>query len=105
MNLGGTGCHAMATMRQMEGRQTEILHHMGGEGAMWVGMSPFADSTHMFQNVGDGTFSHSGSLGVRAAVAAGVNITFKILVNGFIAMTGGQDIPGQLDTPSDLSHS
>jgi indolepyruvate ferredoxin oxidoreductase len=100
MNLGGTGCHAMATMRQMEGRQTEILHHMGGEGAMWVGMSPFADRTHMFQNVGDGTFSHSGSLAVRAAVAAGVNITFKVLVNGFIAMTGGQDIPGELDTPT-----
>jgi indolepyruvate ferredoxin oxidoreductase len=100
MNLGGTGCHAMATMHQMEGRQTEILHHMGGEGAMWVGMSPFADSPHMFQNVGDGTFSHSGSLGVRAAVAAGVNITFKILANGFIAMTGGQDIPGHLDTPA-----
>ena len=100
MNLGGTGCHAMATMHQMEGRQTEILHHMGGEGAMWVGMSPFADSAHMFQNVGDGTFSHSGSLGVRAAVAAGVNITFKILANGYIAMTGGQDIPGQLDTPA-----
>jgi indolepyruvate ferredoxin oxidoreductase len=98
MNLGGTGCHAMATMRQMEGRQTEILHHMGGEGAMWIGMSPFAERTHMFQNVGDGTFSHSGSMAVRAAVAAGVNITFKILVNGFIAMTGGQDIPGGLDT-------
>jgi indolepyruvate ferredoxin oxidoreductase len=98
MNLGGTGCHAMATMREMQGRQTEILHHMGGEGAMWVGMSPFADRTHMFQNVGDGTFSHSGSLGLRAAVAAGVNITFKILVNGFIAMTGGQAIPGDLDT-------
>jgi indolepyruvate ferredoxin oxidoreductase len=100
MNLGGTGCHAMATMRQMDGRQTEILHHMGGEGAMWVGMAPFADRKHMFQNVGDGTFSHSASLGVRAAVAAGVNITFKILANGFIAMTGGQDIPGQLDTPA-----
>jgi indolepyruvate ferredoxin oxidoreductase len=100
MNLGGTGCHAMATMRTMEGRQTEILHHMGGEGAMWIGMSPFANRTHMFQNVGDGTFSHSGSLGLRAAVAADVNITFKVLVNGFIAMTGGQDIPGELDTPA-----
>jgi indolepyruvate ferredoxin oxidoreductase len=100
MNLGGTGCHAMATMRQMEGRQTEILHHMGGEGAMWVGMSPFADRTHMFQNIGDGTFSHSGSLAMRAAVAAGVNITYKVLANGFIAMTGGQDIPGELDTPT-----
>jgi indolepyruvate ferredoxin oxidoreductase len=100
MNLGGTGCHAMATMRKMGGRQTEILHHMGGEGAMWVGMSPFAERTHMFQNVGDGTFSHSGSLGLRAAVAAGVNVTFKVLANGFIAMTGGQDIPGHLDTPA-----
>ena len=100
MNLGGTGCHAMATMRKMDGRQTEILHHMGGEGAMWIGMSPFANRTHMFQNVGDGTFSHSGSLALRAAVAAGVNVTYKVLVNGFIAMTGGQDIPGGLDTPA-----
>jgi indolepyruvate ferredoxin oxidoreductase len=100
MNLGGTGCHAMATMREMDGRQTEILHHMGGEGAMWVGMSPFAERTHMFQNVGDGTFSHSGSMGLRAAAAAGVNVTFKVLANGFIAMTGGQAIPGQLDTPA-----
>jgi indolepyruvate ferredoxin oxidoreductase len=98
MNLGGTGCHAMATMREMDGRQTEILHHMGGEGAMWIGMAPFAERGHMFQNIGDGTFSHSGSLAVRAAVAAGVNITYKILVNGFIAMTGGQAIPGELDT-------
>jgi indolepyruvate ferredoxin oxidoreductase len=98
LNIGGTGCHAMATMREMDGRQTEILHHMGGEGAMWVGMSPFTDRTHVFQNVGDGTFAHSASLGVRAAVAAGANVTFKVLANGFIAMTGGQDIPGQFDT-------
>ncbi|MEV8515198.1 indolepyruvate ferredoxin oxidoreductase family protein [Dactylosporangium sp. NPDC051484] len=99
MNLGGTGCHAMATMRQMTGRQTEILHHMGGEGAMWIGMSKFADRDHMFQNVGDGTFAHSASLALRGAVAAGVDITYKILVNGFISMTGGQEIPGQQDTP------
>ena len=98
MNLGGTGCHAMATMKPMAGRETEITHHMGGEGAMWVGMAGFAQREHMFQNVGDGTFSHSASLGVRAAVAAGVNITFKILVNGFISMTGGQAIPGEMGT-------
>jgi indolepyruvate ferredoxin oxidoreductase len=99
MNIGGTGCHAMATMRPMTGRQTEILHHMGGEGAMWIGMSRFADRDHMFQNVGDGTFAHSGSLALRAAVAANVDMTYKILVNGFISMTGGQAIPGHQDTP------
>jgi indolepyruvate ferredoxin oxidoreductase len=98
MNLGGTGCHAMAVMSPMPGRETEVMHHMGGEGAMWIGMAPFAERDHMFQNIGDGTFSHSGSLAVRAAVAAGVNITFKVLVNGYISMTGGQEIPGQLDT-------
>jgi len=97
MNLGGTGCHAMAAMGPMEGRETEILHHMGGEGAMWIGMSRFARREHMFQNMGDGTFSHSGSMAVRAAVTAGVNITFKVLANGFISMTGGQEIPGQLN--------
>jgi indolepyruvate ferredoxin oxidoreductase len=100
LNLGGTGCHAMAAMSNLVGRDTEIVHHMGGEGAMWVGMSKFADRPHTFQNVGDGTFSHSASLALRAAVAADVNITFKVLVNGFISMTGGQQIPGQLDTPA-----
>ena len=99
LNIGGTGCHAMATFRPMAGRQTEILHHMGGEGAMWIGMSKFADRDHMFQNVGDGTFAHSASLALRAAVASGANLTYKILVNGFISMTGGQAIPGEADTP------
>ncbi|MGC0367027.1 indolepyruvate ferredoxin oxidoreductase [Rhodococcus sp. 27YEA15] len=95
-NFGGTGCHAMATFADMDGRETEMLPQMGGEGAMWIGMSRFSSEQHAFQNVGDGTYSHSASLAIRAAIAADVNITFKILLNGFISMTGGQAIPGGL---------
>ncbi|PBC52067.1 indolepyruvate ferredoxin oxidoreductase [Rhodococcus sp. ACS1] len=95
-NFGGTGCHAMATFAEMEGRETDMLPQMGGEGAMWIGMSRFSSESHAFQNVGDGTYSHSASLAIRAAIAADVNITFKVLLNGFISMTGGQAIPGQL---------
>ncbi len=91
----GSGCHGLAI--QMGTRQVGTVvgrFQMGGEGAMWNGMSPFVSSTHFTQNLGDGTLAHSGSLAIRAAVAAGVNITYKILVNSTVAMTGGQAIPG-----------
>ena len=91
----GSGCHGLAI--QMDPRQVGTVvgrFQMGGEGAMWNGMSPFVASEHFFQNLGDGTLAHSGSLAIRAAVAADVNITYKILVNSTVAMTGGQPIAG-----------
>jgi indolepyruvate ferredoxin oxidoreductase len=94
--IGGTGCHGMAAGLAVPGRETHHFTHMGGEGALWIGMAPFAEQTHTFQNMGDGTYSHSGYLAVRAAIAAGVTMTFKILLNGYISMTGGQAIPGGL---------
>jgi indolepyruvate ferredoxin oxidoreductase len=94
--LGGTGCHTMAIGLAAPGRETHLITHMGGEGAFWIGMAPFADNTHSFQNMGDGTYAHSGYLAIRAAIAANVDMTFKILLNGYISMTGGQSIPGGL---------
>ena len=93
---GGIGCHGMALL--MPGR-AEGITHMGGEGAQWVGMAPFVDEDHRFQNLGDGTLAHSGVLAIRQAVAAGTNITYKILYNGVVAMTGGQDAAGELPVP------
>ncbi|MDR3510983.1 MAG: indolepyruvate ferredoxin oxidoreductase family protein [Caulobacteraceae bacterium] len=92
--FGGIGCHGMATF--LPERRTPTLFQMGGEGAPWIGISPFSDTEHIFQNLGDGTYFHSGILALRAAVAAKVNITYKILVNDAIAMTGGQAIEGQV---------
>lgn len=93
---GGIGCHYMATWMD---RQTESYTHMGGEGAQWLGQAPFTHEQHIFQNLGDGTYFHSGILAIRAAVSGKVNITFKILYNGAVAMTGGQPVDGPLDVP------
>jgi indolepyruvate ferredoxin oxidoreductase len=90
--LGGIGCHGMATY--MPERNTLSLTQMGGEGANWIGISPFTETTHLYQNMGDGTYFHSGLLAIRAAVYAKVNITYKLLANGAVAMTGGQAIEG-----------
>ena len=95
--LGGIGCHYMATW--MPDRHTQTFSQMGGEGATWIGQAPFTETQHVFQNLGDGTYFHSGVLAIRAAVAAGVNITYRILFNEAVAMTGGQPIDGTLSIP------
>ncbi len=91
--LAGIGCHFMASWME---RDTEGLIQMGGEGVNWITRSKFNGNRHIFQNLGDGTFYHSGSLAIRQAVAAGTNITFKILYNDAVAMTGGQPVDGPL---------
>jgi len=94
--LAGIGCHYMA---QWMDRETATFTQMGGEGASWIGESPFSSTSHVFQNIGDGTYFHSGLLAIRACVSAGVNITYKILFNDAVAMTGGQSFDGPLDVP------
>lgn len=93
---GGIGCHSMSLYMD---REVHGVTHMGGEGAQWVGMAPFIDDGHRFQNLGDGTLAHSGSLAIRQAIAAGTDITYKILYNGTVAMTGGQDAAGDIPVP------
>ena len=94
--LGGIGCHYMVTWMD---RRTDTFTQMGGEGATWCGQAPFTETQHVFQNLGDGTYFHSGSLAVRQAIAAKVNITYKILYNDAVAMTGGQPVDGKLSVP------
>ncbi|MCY3811027.1 MAG: indolepyruvate ferredoxin oxidoreductase family protein [Gammaproteobacteria bacterium] len=91
--IAGIGCHYMA---QWMDRDTYTPTQMGGEGANWIGQAPFTDEDHVFVNLGDGTYFHSGILAIRAAVAAGVNVTYKLLVNDAVAMTGGQPMDGPL---------
>jgi indolepyruvate ferredoxin oxidoreductase len=95
---GGIGCHGMSATQGQRGYA--FLTHMGGEGAPWIGMAPFVERKHIFQNIGDGTYFHSGSLAIGACRAAGVNITYKILYNGAVAMTGGQEPSGALPVPA-----
>ena len=91
--FAGIGCHFMALWMD---RSTETYTHMGGEGVPWVGVAPFTKEEHVFANLGDGTYFHSGSLAIRQAIASGANITYKILYNDATAMTGGQHVDGEL---------
>ncbi|MFZ6776899.1 indolepyruvate ferredoxin oxidoreductase family protein [Undibacterium sp. Ji83W] len=92
--LAGIGCHYMVTWMD---RETSTFTHMGAEGVTWVGQAPFTTENHVFCNLGDGTYYHSGLLAIRAAVSGEVNITYKILFNDAVAMTGGQEFDGPLD--------
>ncbi len=97
--LAGIGCHFMAVWMD---RNTYSYSQMGGEGATWIGQAPFTEEKHVFANIGDGTYYHSGILAIRAAVASGVNMTYKVLFNDAVAMTGGQPVDGPL-TPARIT--
>ncbi len=98
---GGVGCHGIMYFEaRNRGMKSLPPTPMGAEGVPWIGLSPFVSEPHLIQNLGDGTLSHSGILAIRAAVAAGANITFKILYNAAVAMTGGQEVTGLMDVPS-----
>ncbi len=94
--LAGIGCHYLA--KDMN-RESDLFSHMGGEGAAWLGQRHFTETPHVFSNMGDGTYGHSGLLAIRAAIAARARITYKILVNGAVAMTGGQHPEGEMTVP------
>jgi len=100
LGMAGIGCHTMAIGMN---RRTLPPTQMGGEGLNWVGIAPFTGIQHVFQNLGDGTYFHSGLLAIRGAVTAGVNITYKILVNDAVAMTGGQPVEGRLSV-AEITH-
>ncbi len=100
MAAAGIGCHTLAILMD---RDTAGVTQMGGEGANWVGAETFSGVEHIFQNIGDGTFAHSGSLSIRQATAAGANMTFKILYNAAVAMTGGQAADGLMPVP-EMTH-
>lgn len=95
--LAGIGCHTIAMFQNPE--TTTTVSHMGGEGVMWLGQQPFTNEAHVFANMGDGTYFHSGFLAIRQAIAAHAPMTYKILVNGFVSMTGGQPVDGELTIP------
>jgi len=98
--VAGIGCHYMVIWQD---RNTSTFTHMGAEGVSWIGQSPFTDTDHIFTNLGDGTYFHSGIMAIRASVAADVNITYKILFNDAVAMTGGQTLDGPL-SPAIISN-
>ncbi len=98
---GGVGCHGIMYFEaRHQGMKSLAPTPMGAEGVPWIGLAPFVDEPHLIQNIGDGTLSHSGTLAIRASVAAGVDVTFKILYNTAVAMTGGQAVTGLLDVPA-----
>ena len=98
---GGVGCHGIMYFEARNADMSRLAPTpMGSEGVPWIGLAPFVDESHLIQNIGDGTLSHSGTLAIRASVAARANVTFKILYNDAVAMTGGQEVIGLMDVPS-----